>query len=209
MLLLAVPLGAPLAGQSRPGVEVQLPNPSRLTVEGPLVRSRAMLRDERAQELLQSGFPARLHYRVELWADGRWFDELQRAAEWEVVVRLRGVEQTYEVLQKVGDRVLSLGAFAKLADAEAAVSRPVRVPISAPRQDKRFYYRVTLSVEALSVSDLEELNRWLQGELQPAVRGEVNPGTALTRGVRSLTTRLLGGDRREYATRSSSFRPRR
>jgi hypothetical protein len=201
----ATPAGALLA--QRPSVEVQLPTPSRLTMEGPLVRSRAMLSDARTRELLQSGFGARLHYRVELWADG-FFDELIRAAEWDVFVRFQGVEETYEVIQQVGDRTLSLGAFAALDDAEAAVSRPVRVPLSAPRANRRLYYRVTLNVEAMSISDLDEVNRWLRGDLQPAVRGEANPGTAFTRGLRALTTRLLGAERREYVTRSATFRPR-
>lgn len=195
------------AQQPRPGVEVQLPNASRLTLEGPLVRSRAMLTEVRTRELLQSGFAARLHYRVELWADG-FFDELQRTAEWDVVVEPSALG-TYVVRQHVGDLELSLGAFALLDDAEAALSRPVRVPISAPRQNRRYYYRVTLSVETLSISDLDEVNRWLRGELEPAVRGRANPGTAFTRGLRSLTARLLGGERREYITRSASFRPPR
>jgi hypothetical protein len=64
-------------------------------------------------------------------------------------------------------------------------------------------------VEALSMTDLEELNRWLRGELQPTVRGQRSAGTALTRGIRSLATRLLGGERREYSERSPSFRPSR
>ena len=49
----------------------------------------------------------------------------------------------------------------------------------------------------------------MRGELQPTVRGQRNPGTALTRGFRSLATRLLGGERREYTERSPSFRPSR
>ncbi|MBX7118098.1 MAG: hypothetical protein K1X31_03765, partial [Gemmatimonadaceae bacterium] len=105
----------------RPGVEVQLPTATRLTAEGPLVRARAILSDPYLRELLENGFPARLHFRVELWADARFFDELQRTAEWDVIVRFRGVERTYEVLQVVGQRPLSLGAFTTLEDADAAV----------------------------------------------------------------------------------------
>lgn len=191
----------------RPGVEVQLPTATRLTAEGPLVRARAILSDPYLRELLENGFPARLHFRVELWADARFFDELQRTAEWDVIVRFRGVERTYEVLQVVGQRPLSLGAFTTLEDADAAVSRAVRVPIRAPAEDRRFYYLAALRVEALSVSDLDEVNRWLRGDLQPAVRGDRNPGTALGRGLRALATRLLGGERREYAEQSATFRP--
>lgn len=209
-LCAATVLGAPLAAQSpRPGVELQLPTSTRLTAEGPLVRARDVLADARMQDLLRAGFTARLHFRTELWADGRFFDELTRAAEWDVLVRFRGVEQAWEVLQLVSGRSLSLGSFARLEDAAAAASRPVRVPISAPREARRFYYQATLEVEVLSGSDLDEVGRWLQGELTPAVRGERSAGTAFGRGVRSLTTRLLGGERRQYATRSASFRPPR
>jgi hypothetical protein len=64
-------------------------------------------------------------------------------------------------------------------------------------------------VRTLSVSDLDEVNAWLRGELRPAVSGERNPGTAISRGIRSLTTRLLGGEKREYVARSATFRPPR
>lgn len=198
---------APLAAQARAGVEIQLPTATRLTAEGPLVRARAILVDPYLRELLENGFPARLHYRVELWAAGRFFDELQRSAEWEVRVVSRGVQQRFEVVQIVGQRPLSLGSFIRLEDADAATSRPVRVPIQAPAEDRRFYYLVTLEVEALSVSDLDEMNRWLSGDLSQAVRGERNPGSALGRGLRALASRLLGGERREYEEQSPTFRP--
>lgn len=208
LLLLVAALLAPRSGwaQGAPGLEIQLPTPSRLTAEGPLVRARGVLSDPRMRELLRSGFPARLSYRVELWSSERFFDELHRTAEWEVTVRWRGVDERYEVTQLVGGRAFSLGAFARIEDAESAVERPLRVPIVAPASRRRFYYQATLEVRTLSVSDLDEVNAWLSGELQPAVRGERNPGTAFTRGFRALTTRLLGGERREYGARTSVFR---
>lgn len=200
-------VSAAAAAQETPALEIQLPTASRLADEGPLVRARAVLSDARMRELLRSGFPARLAFRVELWADERFFDQLERVAEWQVDVRLRGVDQRYEVTQIVGGQVLSLGSFSDLRDAESAVARPLRVPIVPPASAGRFYYQASLSVRTLSVSDLDEVNAWLRGELRPAVRGERNPGTALTRGLRSLTTRLLGGERREYGARSATFRP--
>jgi hypothetical protein len=142
----------------------------------------------------------------ELWSAERWFDQLHRTAEWDVLVEWRGVDQMYVVTQYVAGRELSLGAFARVEDAESAVERPIRVPIAAPALNKRFYYEVTLDVQTLSVTDLDEVSRWLRGEAQPALRGERNPGTAFTRGLRSLTTRLLGGERRGYAARSATFR---
>ena len=198
----ALPLGA----QRGPHVEIQLPTASRLTAEGPLVRARGVLSDARMRELLSSGFPARLHFRAELWSSERWFDQLHRTAEWDVLVQWRGVDQTYEVTQFIAGRALSLGAFVRIEDAEAAVERPLRVPIAAPGSNRRFYYEVALDVETLSVTDLDEVSRWLRGEVQPAFRGERNAGTAITRGLRSLTTRLLGGEQRGYSARSAMFR---
>ena len=64
-----------------------------------------------------------------------------------------------------------------------------------------------LDVETLSLSDLDEVERWLRGELKPAVRGQKNPGTAVTRGIRTLVVRLLGGEKRHYEARSGTFKP--
>ena len=187
-------------------IEIQLPPPARLAEEGPLVSARGILGDRYLSELVRSGFPARLRFRVELWAEGRLVNELQRVVEWEVVVRPRGADDRYEVLQFVGERPLSLGAFARLEEADATVARPVRAPIQPGRDGRRRYYLARVDVAALSVTDLDEVNRWLRGELQPAVRGERNPGTALTRGIRTVATRLLGGERRSYEARSAGFR---
>lgn len=206
LALSAALVAAPLAAQRGPHVEITLPTASRLTAEGPLVRARGVLSDARMRELLRSGFPARLHFRAELWSSEPWFDQLHRVAEWDVLVEWRGVEQTYEVTQFIAGRELSLGAFARIEDAEAAVERPLRVPIAAPASNRRFYYVAALDVETLSMTDLDEVSRWLRGEVRPAFRGQRNPGTALTRGLRSLTTRLLGGERRGYSARSATFR---
>lgn len=205
-LVAAVVLGTSAGAQRAPGLDLFLPTPTRLASEGPLVKARGVLSDPRMRELLASGFPARLSYRVELWSSERWADELHRTAEWEVQVRWRGVDEKYEVTQIVGGKALSLGAFSRIEDAESAVDRPLRVPMAAPPSRRLFYYEAALEVRTLSVSDLDEVNAWLRGELQPAVRGQRNPGTALTRGVRSLTTRLLGGERREYGARTATFR---
>jgi hypothetical protein len=195
--------------QDRPGIALELPNATRLTAEGPLVRAEGVLSDNRMRELLASGFPARLHYRVELWSSDKWFDNLHRTAEWNVIVRWRGVDQMYEVTMYVGERVLPLGAFRNVEDAEAAVERPLRVPIEAPASNRLYYYVAALEVETLSVSDLDEVGRWLRGEAQPTIRGQRNPGTALSRTIKSITSRLLGGERRGYGARTGEFRPGR
>jgi hypothetical protein len=65
---------------------------------------------------------------------------------------------------------------------------------------------VTLDVQILGASDLDEVNRWRKGELEPAIHGERDPGTALTRSIRMLASRLLGGDSREFEATTPAFR---
>lgn len=198
--------GTPLSAQRRPSVEIVLPPPSQVTVVGPIVQARDMLAGARIRELLSAGFTARFQFRVELWSQGAWLNDVERRLDYDVLVRYVPLEQTYEVLQVTHDRPFSLGKFARIEDAEGAIARPTRVPIAAFATKRKLYYQVQLEVEVLSVSDLDEVDRWLRGELQPAMSGAHSPGTALTRGFRTLAARLLGGEKRQYEARSPTFR---
>jgi hypothetical protein len=62
-----------------------------------------------------------------------------------------------------------------------------------------------VEMETLSLSDLEELQRWLQGDLAPAVVGEERVGSALARGVRRLLVRMLGLPAKRFQLRSPVF----
>jgi len=189
-----------------PRVEIQLPAVPLLATEGPVVSAPEMLSDRRVQEALRNGFPARLNFRVELWSTEGWFNSLVSRTEWAVVVRQQPLGEGYEVLRAMENAPpMSNGDYETLAAAEEAVALGMRAPIVPTRRGRRYYYNVVLQVEMLSVSDLDELERWLDGELRPAVRGERNPGTAFTRGLRTLFVRLLGGERRRYEVRSPTF----
>ncbi len=195
------------AAQRSPRVDVDLPANSTY-LEGPIIRATGVVSDGALKSLLDNGFPARLRYRVELWKSSGWFDDVKGTVEWDVVVRYEPLTKTYRVARYFRDRVETLGRFESYADAVAAVERPYRAPIAPRRSGDRHYYNVVLQVEVLSLTDLDELEQWLRGELRPAIRGKRNPGTALGRGVRTLVTRLLGGETRQYVQRSSTFRPR-
>lgn len=173
---------------------------------GPAVGFAHVLDDEQTRELVRAGFPAQLHFRLELWREGRWLDELERSVEWDMVVGYDPASQSYRVRRRLGNQLEDLGAFATLASAQAASERPLRVPLAPRRPGRRYYYNLILDVEALSVSDLDQLERWLRGELRPAVRGENNPLSAIGSGARTLVTRILGGERRHYEKRSATFR---
>ena len=110
------------------------------------------------------------------------------------------------MVRLVNNKPQSLGEYVGVADAENAVEGPYKTSISLPRKGVRGYYNLLLDVETLSLSDLDEVNRWLRGELKPAVSGKKNPGTAIGRGVQTLIVRLLGGEKRHYEARTGTFR---
>jgi len=205
--IVALALITSSAYAQKPQLSVLLPERELLGTDGPTVRSTAIVSDGAMRDLLNNGFPARLHYRIERWATGGWFDDIKATAEWDVLVRYNALGRKYEVFRAVGGRATPLGSFEALADADAAIGAPFQAPVSPPRRGRRSYYNLVLEIETLSLTELDELERWLRGELRPLVRGKKNPGTAVSRGVRTVVVRLLGGEKRRYEARSGTFRP--
>ena len=197
----------PLAAQA-PRLVVVAPTPERATVEGPRITTTGVLGNSKLQEFIRSGFPARLIYRIELWSRNRYFDDREAGAEWVVIVDYDQLQRTYTVRRQVGDRLIPSGPYRTIAEVEAAIATPMEAPIRTPSSRRRFYYHAVLEIEKLSVSDLDELNAWLKGELKPATRGQRNPGTSLARGLTTIVRRMLGGQNPRYEARSETFEPR-
>jgi len=163
------------------------------------------------RELLVNGFPAALTFRLELWRAGGLFDDLERTTEWEVLVRYDPYSQRYSVVRFQGtrdgaSRRESVDGLSSLDAAEGVIGEPFPVALKPTRAGAKYYYNVVLDVETLSVSDLDELQRWFNGELQPAVRGKRAPLSALRRGFGTLLSRVLGGEKRHYEAKSGTFR---
>jgi hypothetical protein len=192
------------ARAQRAGAEIRLS--AAPLEEGPLVRVVKRARRPRAARPPWARLPGARPLRAELWTLGGWFNDLRGAREWDLVVKQDALSKTYEVARIVGDQITFLGRYAALDDASAAAERPFRVQLAPPR-GRRAYYNVAIDVETLSLSDLDEVERWLRGELRPAVQGRRSAGTALGRGVKVLAERLLGGETRHYEVRSETFRP--
>ena len=205
-LLLALLIAAPLGAQ-KVRIDVLPPPQNAWLDSAPAVASAGLLADAAMRDLLANGFPARLHYRLERWASGRWFDDLKAAFEWDVILKYDVLGKKYQVARVVNTRAQSLGEYPTADAADDAVEAPYRPGISLPGKGQRGYYNLMLDVETLSLSDLDEVNRWLKGELKPAVSGKKNPGTALGRGLRTIVVRLLGGEKRHYEARTGTFRP--
>jgi hypothetical protein len=204
---MAFALSASIASAQKPQLSIILPDRASLAAEPPSVKSQSLVTDGAMLDLLRNGFPARLHYRMERWSTGGWFDDIAADSEWDVVVRYDALGKMFQVYRIVRRNTVLLGSFPTIQEAEAALDGPFPAPISLPRKGRRSYYTLTLTIETLSLTELDEVERWLRGELKPAVRGTKNPGTAVGRGVRTVMVRLLGGEKRRYETKSGTFRP--
>jgi hypothetical protein len=169
---------------------------------GATVSTEALLGDSKTRELLHNGFPARIHYRLELWRIGGWSNERHGITEWDVLVAFDPAGEVFNAVRR-GDegRLLeNYGGFPTVAAAEAQIGRPLRVDLH-PDGSGRFYYNLVLDVQTLTVSDLDALQQWLRGPEAPSK----NPLKAIRNGIGTLVSRLLGGDKRHYERRSDVF----
>jgi hypothetical protein len=206
-LALASALGSASVAAQGGRVDVTLPDRELVAKQPPAIRTTGIVVAPHTAELIRNGFPARLHYRLERWAAGTFVNSVKATVEWEVYVEYDALNEKYRVVRATDRRAVILGEFATLKDADAKLSEPYRIAISLPKSGEKTYYTVKLDVEAMSLSDLDEVRRWLRGELQPAVRGRRNPGTAVTSGVRTLFVRILGGERLQYEGATGVVRP--
>lgn len=182
------------------GVQLDVAVPSALGA-GATVTATNLFADNDMRDLVRSGFPAQLHYRLELWRKGGLFDDRESHQEWDVVIQYDPSAQRYRVLRRQNDKVDDLGSYATLTTARVLLERPTRSTLVPENEGARYYYTLTLDLEALSVSDMDELGRWLRG-----TRGGT-AASAIGTGMRTLMLRLLGGEKRHYDGKSVSFVP--
>jgi hypothetical protein len=190
-----------LSAQGPPRIDI---TPSS-TPSAPTVAIRDVLGAKPFEELLRNGFPTRLHVRAELWTSGRWFDELFARDEWDLTVSYDLIERTFDVARRTEDRLTSLGSYSNFTDARAASELAFTPTLRVPGRGRRGYVAVQVDVQTVSISDIDEMRRWLRGEAQPAVQGKRNPGSALGSGLRTLVTRMLGGEVRHLEQRTPTI----
>lgn len=207
-LRVVVLIGVMLAGaatvahaQSRaPQLSVTVPDAPGV---GPTVTASNLFAQTDLRDLVRAGFPASLRYRVELWRTGGLFDDLEGRSEWQLIVQYDPSAQRYGVIRRQGNRLEDAGNFATLATAQTVIERPVRTTLTPEVAGARYYYVLNLDIEALSVSDMDQLERWLRG-----VRGGT-AAAAVGSGVRTLMLRMLGGEKKHYTAKSSYFQAER
>jgi hypothetical protein len=170
----------------------------------PRVRSTGLLTDGKFVGLMRSGFPLRLHYRLELWrVRASWFDQFVREVSWDAVARNDPLADDFVLIRQGG----AVSRFATPDELSAALEIPYTVTLRPTgNAGGRYYFVARLEVTTLNDTDLQELSRWLSGDVGPAVSGEGSVGEALARGAQRVLVRLAGLPRQRLEARSPTFR---
>jgi hypothetical protein len=194
-----------LLGLSLPGLRAQEGPPVRLHVQpgtgGVRLEIDNLVTDPGLLEAIHSGLPLRIRILVQLWRDG-FFDSQEGQYQWRATVIFDPLTRRYRV-QPVAPSGEG-GEMNTLEEVQAVFRQTLDVPLR-PRRSGRYYYLADVEMETLSLSDLEELQRWLQGDLAPAVTGDEGIGSALARGVRRVLVRMLRLPAKRFQIRSPSF----
>ena len=207
-MVAAAPSGAGAQGAAAVRLTARLASDSTPAgSRAPIVRSENLLGDGRWMTALRSGLPVRLHYKVEVWRSrGGWFDAFERQAEWDVVLRHEPLLDQYTVLTLVGGRAQER-RYATVDALSAALAFAYQVSVR-PTQPGRYYYAASLEISTLSDSDLDELQRFLEGDLEGVTQGKEGVGDAVGRGATRFLLRLAGLPSLRLEVRSLSFEVR-
>lgn len=169
----------------------------------PLVRALHLMDDGIFDAALHNGFPVRYHFRLELWKDQRVFDKLELDVAWDALARLDPLTGEYSLIRSGGTEE----TFTTVEAMGQALSTAFTVDLlpEASSRGHRYYYVASLEIESLSLSELEEVERWLRGDLGRAIQRRGDVGDALGRGARRLLIRFSGLPRRQLEARTDSF----
>ena len=187
---------APLAAQSNtPALSVDATNGHRVSL-----RLAGLLADPELRSVVESGLPLRVRVRVELWRD-RMIDEHKGSQSWNAILVYDPLEKNYW-LRSQGSPAI---------DQRMSGFEPARMALEAPRSfslgpsdNGRYYYTANIELETLSLSDLEELERWLKG-LRPAVTGDRSIPNAIGDGAKRLLIRVLDLPTRSLELKTARF----
>jgi hypothetical protein len=151
---------------------------------------------------MRSGFPLRLHYRLELWrTKSGWFDDHMSETAWDVVAQYDPLADDYVVVRTGGIST----RYARIEALTQALQVPYKVTL-APKAAGNYYYLCRLEISTLNDTDLQEVQRWLKGDVSPAVTGSSDLTSAVVQGAQRLLVRIAGLPRLTLEARSGTFK---
>ncbi|MGE0443076.1 MAG: hypothetical protein AB7L66_19705 [Gemmatimonadales bacterium] len=193
------------AAQSQP-VNLSMSLDPTVQVNGarqPIVYLRNLLTDERWTRELDNSLPLIVSFTLETWRsrDG-WIDEPAGTITWRTVVTKEPLQEEYQVMVVVQDRLAGRPArFAVRDSAAKYLDRPQLIQ-TFPQRPGRFYYHVTVRITVLSDRDMDQLERFLAGDPDIDLPER---GTTVGRGIRRFLQQIAGLPSQVIQARSEVF----
>jgi hypothetical protein len=191
LILLAAAVPAAAQENARVHLNVSLSTPDTGVTRHAIVSTVDVVADPRVASMLQSGFPVRIHYRLEVYRSrGGWFDPFVRQTEWDLVVRHEPLLDQYQVAEVFRNNQRAYRYAGREAlERGLATPREVRV---GPRDAGEYYYVVGVELSTMSGNDIRELEQFLSGNVAPAATGGESIGGAVTRTIQQILLNVTG-----------------
>jgi Domain of unknown function (DUF4390) len=168
----------------------------------PRVQASNLLADGKFIALMRSGFPLRLHYRLELWRTrSGWFNDHVNETAWDAVAHYDPLADDFVLIRSGGNAA----RYAREDALTHALQLPYKVTLST-KGAGTYYYLCRLEVSTLNDTDLREVEQWLKGEVTPAVSGRGDLTSAVVRGAQRMLVRIAGLPRLTLEARSGTFK---
>ena len=160
-------------------------------------RRRICSSNPHTRDLLVNGaFPTGIRFRARAVAQGRLCSTISTAvSEWDVLVSYDPTQadsSTSFASSENSSRILAASRRSprpRRSSSGRSAFRSVRVSRGS------YYYNLIVEVQTLTETDLDALQHWLRGT---KAQGSNNPLSWLGKGMGSLLSRVLGGDKRHY-----------
>ncbi len=196
------------APRGAPSLEIALRRDSSDAVVAPVVTALHLMGDGAFEGSLRNGFPIHFTWRLTLWRDAAIYDRNVSEATWEAIVVLDPVTNIYQLIRGPNGTIES---YPDTRSLDAALARPYTIDdmIPPPHAGRfgRYFYTCDLDAESLSPSELEDVERWLRGDLGRALTQTGDVDNAFSRGARRLLIRMAGLPHRTLQARTDKFRP--
>jgi hypothetical protein len=124
-----------------------------------------------------------------------------RETAWDVVVQYDPLADDFVLVRTGGIAT----RYARVDALALALQVPYKVTLS-PKGAGHYYYLCRLEVSTLNDTDLQEVQRWLKGDVSPAVTGGGDLTNAVVRGAQRMLVRIAGLPRLTLEGRSGTFK---
>jgi hypothetical protein len=173
------------------------------TARQPVLQTEDLLNDPRVSAMLASGFPLRLHYRVQIWRSRTFVDAQTYQTEWDVVVRHEPLLDQYQVAEvyRLTQRSTRFPGREELAR-YLGTRRLIKI---GPTDPGEYYYVAAIEISTLSDTDIKELEQFLSGDVGPAATGGEPLGSALSNAIRRALLSVAGLPKVQVEGRSEKF----